>query len=179
MQILPFNFENNKIRTILLDNEPWFIAKDIFSVLEINSKGGQSDSLANLDEDERSSFKTNTSGGYQNMAIVSESGLYSLIIRSRKAIAKPFQKWVTKEVLPSIRKTGNYSINSSQPKENIDLDEILVISKKMLELASMFGLSRESRYLSADSGVEKITGNSPLKLLGISQRISMEDMPRI
>jgi prophage antirepressor-like protein len=63
-----------------------------------------------LEQDERSSFKTNTNGGMQDMEFVSESGLYSLIIRSRKPVAKPFQKWVTREVLPSIRKNSTYSM---------------------------------------------------------------------
>jgi prophage antirepressor-like protein len=100
----------DNVRTIINQNDKtiWFVANDLFKILGINSKGGRSDALAVLDEDERSSFKTNTSGGEQNMVIVSESGFYSLIMRSRKPIAKPFQKWVTREVLPEIRKNGFY-----------------------------------------------------------------------
>jgi prophage antirepressor-like protein len=105
-----FIFETKEIRT-LVDTETkelWFFAKDVFHILGITSKGGQSDALKFLDDDERGSFKTNTSGGVQSMEIVSESGLYSLIMRSRKKIAKPFKKWVTKEVIPNIRKNGFY-----------------------------------------------------------------------
>ncbi len=69
------------------------------------------------------------------MLVLSESGLYSLIIRSRKPIAKPFQKWVTREVLPSIRKTGNYSINQTQ---NLQLPEIGNSTQQIIELDNYF-----------------------------------------
>ncbi|EJF05904.1 prophage antirepressor, partial [Thiovulum sp. ES] len=112
MQILPFDFKNQKIRTFLIDNEPWFVAKDIAKVLEIKNI---SDALSEFDDDEKSSIVLNDgTEGNPSKLIISESGLYSLIMRSRKPVAKPFQKWVTREVLPEIRKTGSYSLEKEE-----------------------------------------------------------------
>ena len=142
MNLEIFNFnESEEIRIFIDENqEIWFNANDTFKILGINSKGGRSDALAGLDEDERSSFKTNTNGGEQNMEFVSESGLYALIMRSRKPIAKPFQKWVTKEVLPSIRKTGKYELSEvkdSNSEDNLDLDKYIQNNRKLIELVHL------------------------------------------
>jgi prophage antirepressor-like protein len=121
-----FNFEKFTIRTFIIDNEPWFIAKDIFEVLDISSKGGKSEAIASLEVDELSSVKTNLDTQVREFKIVSESGLYALVLRSRKPIARPFQKWVTREVLPQIRKTGSYSIETKvetkKPAPQISLE---------------------------------------------------------
>jgi prophage antirepressor-like protein len=119
-----FTFQSQNIRVVFINNEPWFVAKDVSELLGFSSKGAISNALKDLDEDERGSFEMNTSGGKQKMIFVSESGLYSLIMRSRKPVAKPFQKWVTKEVLPQIRKTGSYSL-SSETSQKISLKEKL------------------------------------------------------
>ena len=81
--------------------EPWFVAKDVCDILGL---GNMHSSLAALDEDERGLHTMDTPSGNQEMTIISEPGLYSLILRSRKPEAKAFKRWVTSEVLPSIRK---------------------------------------------------------------------------
>jgi prophage antirepressor-like protein len=141
VEIFSFQEENvsSKIR-ILIDenNNVWFVAKDIFEVLGIPSKGGQSDAIADLDEDEKSSFKTNPRNSndtrLKEFNIVSESGLYSLIMRSRKPVAKPFQKWVTKEVLPTIRKTGSYSVEKKEEIEITDFQQMTIDSMNYFQL---------------------------------------------
>jgi len=105
-QLVSFNFDGNDVRVIEKDNNPWWIAKDVCDVLEL---GNVSMSIERLDEDEKGISKVDTLGGMQNLKIVNESGLYSLIIRSNKLEAKKFKRWITHEVLPQIRKTGNYS----------------------------------------------------------------------
>ncbi|EEE1025796.1 hypothetical protein B6171_005306 [Salmonella enterica subsp. enterica serovar Miami] len=110
-QLYYFYFEHqSSIRTHLINEEPWFVAADVCAVLGIvNSR----DALNKLDEDERGVALTDTLSGSQKMAIINESGLYTLILRCRDAV-KPgtvphrFRKWVTNEVLPAIRKTGHY-----------------------------------------------------------------------
>nr|DAS94042.1 MAG TPA: hypothetical protein [Caudoviricetes sp.] len=116
-----FNFQNYTIRNITINDEPWFVAKDICDAIDIINV---SDSLLSVDDDEKRIIRRddpefltigNTEGqkgGAQSMTLVNESGLYSLVMRSRKPEAKAFRKWVTSEVLPSIRKTGSYDINS-------------------------------------------------------------------
>lgn len=104
---LAFSFGNNDIRCELIENEPWFIAKDICDVLEIvNSR----DAISRLDDDEKGVSISDTLGGKQEISIINESGMYTLVMRSNKPEAKTFRKWLTKEVLPSIRKTGQYSV---------------------------------------------------------------------
>ena len=102
-----FRFEGTReVRTVLKDGEPWFVAKDICVALNILWQGSKS--LDFLDEDEKGVGFFPTPGGDQEMVIISESGLYTLIVRSNKPEAKAFRKWVTSEVLPAIRKTGQH-----------------------------------------------------------------------
>lgn len=100
-----FNYSGNEVRTVLKDGDPWFVAKDVCKVLEISN---YRDAVSRLDDDERASVLVDTLGGRQEMAAVNEPGLYNLVFTSRKAEAKTFKKWVTTDVLPSIRKHGAY-----------------------------------------------------------------------
>lgn len=106
--LIPHVFNTITIRSLERDGQIWFVAADVCKALEINNP---SQALTRLDSDEKTTL-TNNEGragqGAQNYNIINESGLYSLILRSRKIEAKQFKKWVTSEVLPSIRKTGGY-----------------------------------------------------------------------
>jgi len=106
------------VRTVMVDGEPWWIAKDVAVVLEL---GNMHSSLALLDEDEKGVHSVETPGGAQQLGIVSEPGLYSLILRSRKPQAKAFKRWITHEVLPSIRQSGSYSV---APREMTKLEAL-------------------------------------------------------
>lgn len=117
-QLSTFNFESKSIRTLAINNEPWFVAKDLCDTLGIKNP---SQALENLDEDERSMFNIGRSkvhGGGGEVNIVNESGMYTLILRCRDAVKKGsvphrFRKWVTAEVLPAIRKTGKYEAKTT------------------------------------------------------------------
>jgi anti-repressor protein len=98
-------FNAHLVRVALVDGEPWWYASDVCRVLEI---ANNRDALSRLDEDEKGVALTDTPGGRQEMSTVNEAGLYALILGSRKPSAKAFKRWVTHEVLPSIRKTGGY-----------------------------------------------------------------------
>ena len=98
-------YKNSPVRIVEKGGEPWFVAKDVCDILAL---GNPRSSIALLDEDERGVHSMDTPSGKQEMGIISEAGLYSLILRSRKPEAKAFKRWVTHEVLPSIRKTGAY-----------------------------------------------------------------------
>ncbi|WP_290389856.1 BRO family protein [uncultured Duncaniella sp.] len=117
-----FNFSQEKapIRVQLINGEPRFVAKDICEVLGIEK---YRDAVSRLDEDERESVLVDTLGGVQKMSAVSESGLYSLIFQSRKPEARKFRKWVTGEVLPSIRKKGYYGIKKA-PGDYMDVRDV-------------------------------------------------------
>jgi len=129
--LIPFNFNNQSIRVIQDESgEPWFIASDVCSALTIVNNRMAID---RLDEDEKGVSSIDTLGGQQNLTTINESGLYSLILTSRKPEAKKFKKWVTSEVLPSIRKTGGYHLQSTQPTFNIPttLSEALLLAGKL------------------------------------------------
>jgi prophage antirepressor-like protein len=139
LTVIPFSFEGENVRVVMRDGEPWFIAADVCEALEI---GNVSMACARLDEDEAgiSTIDTRSITGViqeRAMAIVNESGLYSLTLTSRKPEAKRFKKWITSEVLPSIRKTGAYSISKevSLPTNYIAALEDLLASKKAEALA--------------------------------------------
>ena len=111
--ITPFNFGAHAVRVITRNNQPWFVANDVCQALGYtNPRKAVAD---HLDDDEKGVTSSDTLGGKQQLTIISESGLYALILRSRKPEARKFAKWVTSEVLPTIRKTGSYqSDNQSQ-----------------------------------------------------------------
>lgn len=105
-------FENEafgKVRTLNLNGEPWFVAADVCKALEL---GNPSMTVERLDDDEKGISTIDTLGGKQRMAIINEPGLYSLVITSRKPEAKAFKRWITHEVIPSIRKHGAYMTDS-------------------------------------------------------------------
>lgn len=93
-----------QVRVVEVNGEPWFVAKDVCECLELDLASG----ARGLDDDEKGLHTMQTPGGAQEMSIVSESGLYGLILRSRKPEARAFKRWITHEVLPSIRRTGRY-----------------------------------------------------------------------
>lgn len=105
--IIPFDFEEQAVRVVMRDGEPWFVAADVCRVLEI---ANTSDAVSRLDDDEKGVVTTDTLGGAQNVRIISESGLYALVLTSRKEAARRFRKWITAEVLPAIRRTGRYEL---------------------------------------------------------------------
>jgi prophage antirepressor-like protein len=106
-----FNYQNRRVRVKEIDGKPYFVAKDICLILEIDNV---SHALSRLDDDEKGIILNDTLGGDQSMAAVNEPGLYALILGSRKPDAKEFKRWVTHEVLPSIREKGVYAKDMSQ-----------------------------------------------------------------
>lgn len=100
-----FSFGPSAVRTVVRDGEPWFILSDLTAILGF-SRGR--DAARMLDDDEKGAHLLRTPGGYQEVTIVNESGVYALAIKSRRPDARQFRKWITGEVLPAIRKTGRY-----------------------------------------------------------------------
>ena len=102
------NDEFGKVRTLMVNNEPWFVGKDVAEIL--GYKEASKAVRQHVDEDDKGGSILDTPGGKQNITIINESGLYSLILSSKLPTAKKFKRWVTSEVLPSIRKTGGYTL---------------------------------------------------------------------
>lgn len=114
------NEEFGEVRTVTIDNEPWFVGKDVAEALGY-LKARNAISAHISDEDKKDAPIQGTLGGTQNMTIINESGLYALIFGSKLESAKRFKHWVTSEVLPSIRKTGGYQMQVPQGKELLAL----------------------------------------------------------
>ena len=127
-----FDYQGQKVRTIIKNEKPWFVAKDICDILEYSN---HNQILKRLAEDEKGVNSIDTPGGIQNVTVVNEPGLYHLVLGSKKKKAKEFKRWIIHEVLPEIRKTGSYSV---KPKSQLDilrgaLDEIEKAQKQAQE----------------------------------------------
>lgn len=132
-EIIHFSFGKRQVRTLLINDQPCFVATDVCEALAIVNTAR---ALSRLDDDEKGTHAVSTLGGTQNLSVVNESGLYSLILTSRKAEAKIFKKWVTAEVLPAIRKHGRYDDHG---KMTTLMDELIGMS----ELNVIKGLIRD------------------------------------
>jgi anti-repressor protein len=129
-----FNFNGYELKVVIDDfNNPFFIAKDVCNILQIKNNR---DALSRLDDDEKGVVLTDTPGGKQDVLCINESGLYSLVLSSRKQEAKDFKKWVTSEVLPSIRKTGAYITLSKA-------EELLANPDLIISLATQVKIEKE------------------------------------
>ena len=110
--ILPYEFEDNLVRVVLIGGDPWWVASDVAKVLGYREAEKMT---RNLDDDERGTHIVRTLGGEQTMNVVSESGLYNCIFKSRRPEAIKFRKWVTGTVLPELRRTGRYTLHEQDP----------------------------------------------------------------
>ena len=131
-----FNFDSQALRTLTRNGEPWFVAADVCDALGL---GDTSKACSRLDDDEKLIRTMFVSGQNREMLVINESGLYSLILTSRKPEAKRFKKWVTSEVLPTIRKTGQYTA----PKAKRTYTKSVPFGQ---ELKSVLDLALELRY---------------------------------
>ena len=128
-----FNFEQNEVRTVLVNEEPFFVGKDVAEVLGYsNSRKALKD---HVDEDDKTSNESLRVNGSE-MTLINESGLYSLILKSKLQTAKKFKRWVTSEVLPTIRKHGMYAT-----------DELLDNPDLIIKMATQLKVEREQKQL--------------------------------
>ena len=130
-----FHFISRPLRVVMIDGVPWFVAADVCAVLDIKNTAH---AMTRLDDDERGVVLTDTHGGQQEMTIINESGLYSLILGSRKPEARKFKKWITSEVLPSIRQTGSY--HACSPGQSAEPGQETLTAADMSNLARLVGL---------------------------------------
>jgi prophage antirepressor-like protein len=139
-----FSFDTETVRVAGTPDSPVFCAKDVCETLGLSK---YRDAIASLDSDERVSISVDTLGGTQEMTFVTESGLYSLIFKSRKENANRFRKWVTGEVLPAIRKTGTFSVAP------------IIKEYTRIELLKM-NLAREEDLLAAQQLIDEVNAEA-------------------
>lgn len=155
-QLTTFTFEQHSIRTIVINDEPWFIAKDVCDAIGLTNSRM---SLLALDEDEKGVSLIYTPSGQQEMNIISESGMYTLILRCREAVKKGsiphrFRKWVTAEVLPAIRKTGSYSKTTVDQRTGLRNAVNMLVGKKALMYNEAYNLVHQRFNV---GGIEDLT----------------------
>lgn len=125
-----FNYNENAVRTTEIDGEPWFVLKDVCEVLGLSDTNRTAE---RLDADELTRIKLVSGGQAREMIAINESGLYNVILRSDKPEAKPFRKWVTSEVLPSIRKSGGYIAGQEAMSPEELMASALLMAQKTIE----------------------------------------------
>jgi anti-repressor protein len=181
-EITPFTYQGIALRTIEQNGEPWFVASDVAKVLAYRNAP---DMTRRLDDDDKGYAKVRTPGGDQELTIINESGLYDAIFRSNAVGAKPFRRWVTSDVLPSIRKHGAYLTEQTAEQILADPDTIIqlatqvkteraqrVQAEKAREAMSSYAKELEPKadaydaFLDAD-GVLSVANVA--KILGVSQ----------
>lgn len=147
IELQSFTYQTNEVRTVQRNGEPWFVLRDVCEVLCI---GSPHKVYERLDEDEKGRSQIPTPGGLQEMSVINESGLYAVILRSDKPEAKPFRKWVTTEVLPSIRKNGGYIAQ----QEALSPEELMA---KALMVAQQTIADREARIQAQAAEISALT----------------------
>ena len=184
-----FRFEGHPIRVVGTEERPLWVAADACKILDLDTStavNGRPDRPnSGLDEDEKDTALVSTPGGEQEMLVVTEPGLYQLIFKSRKAIAKRFKRWLAHEVVPTIRKTGSYSPTESAPVSRIPLlspKEELDCIYRMDELLTKFcggRLEERDRLALADATrnvVHKFTGTAQTQTaLPAAQEITISE----
>lgn len=178
-QLSTFKFESNSIRTLAINNEPWFVAVDICRALNLSST---SMAIANLDDDEKYTLSL-TEGiegvgkQVQELNLVSESGMYTLILRCRDAVKKGsvphrFRKWVTAEVLPAIRKTGKYELKTTADDRTGLRNAVnMLVSKKGLIYSDAYNLVHQ--YMNVER-IEDIPADKLQSAVEYVHRIVLE-----
>lgn len=144
-EIQKFDFKGASLRTLTDEaGEPWFVAKDVCDILEL---GNVSQAVSRLDDDEKSNITTNdiAQNGGKAPLIISEAGLYSLILKSRKPEAREFKRWVTHEVLPQIRRTGGYIPTSNADDDMTILAKAVMIGQRTMEAQKQRIAAQQSR----------------------------------
>ncbi|ATO46078.1 hypothetical protein C5L30_000273 [Companilactobacillus farciminis] len=140
-----FNFKGNNVRTVQIDSKPYFVGKDVADIL--GYKNGSRDINKHVDDDDKLKYQISTAGQLREQTIINESGLYSLILSSKLPAAKEFKRWVTSEVLPTIRKHGAYLTDSA-------IEQTLTDPDYLIKLATQLKTEREGRLIAEQQVAE-------------------------
>ena len=162
------NKEFGEVRSLVINNEPWFVGKDVAEAL--GYKNSKNAVPTHVDEEDKLSTQIEYTGQKRNVTVINESGLYSLILSSKLPNAKKFQRWVTSEVLPTLRKTGSYTKVPTDPRELLMLtikaheqtaQRVDVLEEKVSSLEKSTTIDSSQQYT-----LEKIAKATVIRTLG-------------
>jgi len=179
-----FNFELNEVRTLLINEEPFFVGKDVAEIL--GYKNGSRDINRHVDEEDRQNYQNGTFESPRGLTVINESGLYSLILGSKLPNAKRFKRWVTSEVLPQIRKTGTYTnvpqtfaqalrLAADLEDKNQLLEQQIAEYEPKISYLDTILSSKDTvsiTQIAADYGMSGIAFNRLLNTLGVQHKVS-------
>ena len=163
------NAQFGQVRTVQRDGQPWFVAADVCQALELDKTATR-----RLDDDEKGLHSTQTPGGKQNLLIVNEPGLYSLVLGSRKPEAKSFKRWITHEVIPAIRKTGAYAIPGTQADAALKRAEAMLKNAQTRQFNAIMKAASDPRLSSVAAEVFGLTALENMTGREISYRPQVE-----
>ncbi|MED5490840.1 MAG: Bro-N domain-containing protein [Pseudomonadota bacterium] len=188
-QPIEFVFDAKPVRVVLVNGEPWWVASDLSRALEYRDAEKMTRML-DADEADTHNVGTSSANGVsqiREMTIINESGLYSAILRSRKASAKRFKKWVTAEVLPSIRKYGGYVMPNMQPDTEpapraprVEAEEVVAagrVFRSLYTVGRSMGMPRRLAATRANQAAERTTGVDLAAELDASPWLDGPDLP--
>ncbi|MER8183325.1 Bro-N domain-containing protein [Kitasatospora sp. NPDC094015] len=163
-----FDFDGHEVRVVTIDGDPWWVARDVCAVLEIINPTRALDAL---DEDEKGLHSMKTLGGDQQVSVINEPGLYSLVLRSRKPQARAFKRWITHEVIPSIRRTGRYAVDEDQAPQ-VSPETMQFFRLVARAAAEAFGAEARVAARRAEAAVTAAVGANGRAIEGLDERIS-------
>lgn len=166
--LVPFSYHSHPVRTIKKpDKSIWFVAKDVCEVLDIVN---HRHAIRSLEDDEKGVAKSDTLGGDQSVAIISESGLYALIFRSNKPEAKTFRKWVTAEVLPAIRQNGAYATVHVKKPHHRPAPALPQTVPEAIAFGASCALQLMDRLVKSNRDINFIHKMARYRAMGLTQR---------
>lgn len=186
--LMPFAYGEQPVRIVVIDGEPWFVLADLCKVLGLSAVGRVA---ARLDEGVRQTHTLPTPGGEQKMTVVSEPGMYEVVIRSDKPEAVAFRRWITGEVLPAIRKTGSYGAPCQLTQDEIVHQALQITAARVEQLEAEVaeltpGATKWAAYADADgsysiNAVAKIIGTGRVRLMARMREdriLNLDNLPR-
>lgn len=180
-----FNFENHEVRSLLLNNEPWFVGKDVADVLGYSNSRKALNDHVDAEDKNTVTIRDGITRGNPNQTVINESGLYCLVLSSKLPSAKKFKRWVTSEVLPALRKTGQYQVKELSGQELmakalIEAQSVLAAKDKQIQemkpKADYYDQILQSKSLvlisqiAKDYGMGAPTMNKKLHELGVQYK---------
>ncbi|MEG6505872.1 BRO-N domain-containing protein [Nitratidesulfovibrio sp. 1201_IL3209] len=173
-QLIPFAFDDNMLRGFLDDGgNPWFVAKDVCNALDLTDTNK---ALLGLDADEKREHEEYSGSGRKPL-IVSESGLYSLVFRSRKPEARRFRKWVTAEVLPTLRRTGRYAVPGADASRESILGEMPEEARRLRPSVRANVLNCAVRVANMSGGAAEVDALFRKYCIMVGGAVSLEALP--